>query len=151
MMKKNIFVTIAVMALAVSEVHAQDLDPTVVVNRAYEGRLADVQKPLQDMQVPDSVTRFDLDFDYSVFDKPYKGSYEFNPYLLTMQPASAVQDPKDLYLRLGAGYTLHPTLDLVWALPFKGAFKMDAYASHRSYVGKYRVLSLSFQQAKLLS
>lgn len=139
MMKKNIFVTIAVMALAVSAVHAQDLDPTVVVNRAYEGRLADVQKPLQDMQVPDSVTRFDLDFDYSVFDKPYKGSYEFNPYLLTMQPASAVQDPKDLYLRLGAGYTLHPTLDLVWALPFKGAFKMDAYASHRSYVGKYRV------------
>ena len=56
MMKKNIFVTIAAMALAVSAMHAQDLDPTVVVNRAYEGRLTDVHKPLQDMQVPDSVT-----------------------------------------------------------------------------------------------
>ena len=138
-MKKNIFVTIAVMAFAASAMHAQNLDPTVVVNRAYEGTLADVQKPAQDMQVPDSVMRFDLDFDYSVFDKPYKGAYEFTPYLLKMQPASTVQDPKDLYLRLGAGYTLHPTLDLVWALPFKGAFKMDAYATHRSYVGKYRV------------
>lgn len=138
MMKKNIFVTIAAMALAVSAMHAQDLDPTVVVNRAYEGRLTDVHKPLLDMQVPDSVTRFDLDFDYSVFDKPYKGAYEFNPYLLTMQPASSIQDPKQLYLRVGAGYTLHPTLDLVWAVPTKGAFKVDAYAFHRSYVGQYR-------------
>lgn len=141
MMKKNIFVTIAAMALAVSAMHAQDLDPTVVVNRAYEGRLTDVHKPLQDMQVPDSVTRFDLDFDYSVFDKPYKGAYEFNPYLLTMQPASSVQDPKQLYLKAGAGYTLHPTLDLVWAIPMKGAFRMDAYAFHRSYVGEYRKFS----------
>lgn len=139
MMKRYIFVTIAAMSLVGAALHAQDLDPTVVVNRSYEGSLMDVHKPLQDMHVPDSVTRFDLDFDYSVFDKPYKGSYEFNPYLLTMQPASAVQDPKQLYLRAGAGYTLHPTLDLVWALPFNRAFRMDAYASHRSYVGKYRV------------
>ena len=87
-MKKNIFVTIAAMAFAVSAIHAQDLDPTVIVNRTYEGKLTEVQKPLQDMQVPDSVTRFDLDFDYSVFDKPYKGAYEFNPYLLSMKPSS---------------------------------------------------------------
>jgi hypothetical protein len=138
MMKKNIFVTMTAMALAVSAMHAQNLDPTVVVNRAYEGRLTDVHKPLLDMQVPDSVTRFDLDFDYSVFDKPYKGAYEFQPYLLTMQPASSVQAPKQLYLRAGAGYTLHPSLDLVWAVPMKGAFRMDAYAFHRSYVGEYR-------------
>ena len=137
-MKKNIFVTLAAMTLAVSAMQAQDLDPTVVVNRAYEGRLTDVHKPLLDMQVPDSVTRFDLDFDYSVFDKPYKGTYEFNPYLLTMQPASSVRAPKQLYLKAGAGYTLHPTLDLVWALPMNGAFRMDAYAFHRSYVGEYR-------------
>lgn len=138
MMRKNIFVTIAAMALAMSALHAQDLDPTVVVNRAYEGRLTEVHKPQLDMQVPDSVTRFDLDFDYSVFDKPYKGAYEFNPYLLTMQPASSLQNPKQLYIRAGAGYTIHPSLDLVWAVPFKNAFRMDVYAFHRSYVGKYR-------------
>lgn len=138
MMRKNIFVTIAAMALAVSALHAQDLDPTVVVNRAYEGRLTEVHKPQYDMQVPDSVTRFDLDFDYSVFDKPYKGAYEFNPYLLTMQPASSLQNPKQLYIRAGAGYTIHPSLDLVWAVPFRNAFRMDVYAFHRSYIGKYR-------------
>ena len=46
---------------------AQNLDPTVVVNRAYEGRLLEVHKPSMTMTVPDTVRRFDLDFDYSVW------------------------------------------------------------------------------------
>jgi len=117
---------------------AQDLDPTVVVDRAYEGKLMEVHKPFLEMQVPDSVTRFDLDFDYSVFDKPYRGAYEFNPYVLTMRPASAVEAPRQLYLKAGAGYTLHPLLDFVWALPFDEAFRMNVYGTHRSYVGNYR-------------
>lgn len=138
MMKRYILMAIAALAASYS-LSAQDLDPTVVVRRTYEGKLMEVHKPQLDMQVPDSVTRFDLDFDYSVFDKPYMGAYEFNPYVLTMQPASAVQNPKQLYLRAGAGYTLHPVFDLVWTTPFKDAFRMDVYATHRSYVGGYRV------------
>ena len=138
MMKRYILMAIAAVAASYS-LGAQDLDPTVVVRRAYEGKLIEVHKPQLDMQVPDSVTRFDVDFDYSVFDKPFKGAYEFNPYVLTMQPASAVQNPKQLYLKAGAGYTLHPVFDLVWAVPFKKAFRMDVYAAHRSYVGGYRV------------
>ena len=137
MMKRYIFLAIAAVAASYS-LGAQDLDPTVVVRREYEGKLIEVHKPQLDMQVPDSVTRFDLDFDYSVFDKPYKGAYEFNPYVLTMEPASAVQNPKHLYLKAGAGYTLHPVFDLVWATPFRNAFRMDVYGSHRSYVGSYR-------------
>ena len=137
---KRYILLIAVMAFAaVQSVSAQDLDPTVVVNRAYEGKLMEVHKPSLDMEVPDSVTRFDLDFDYSVFDKPYQGSYEFNPYVLTMQPASAMQAPRQLYLKAGAGYTLHPLVDFVWSPTFfKKGFRMDVYASHRSYIGGYR-------------
>ena len=52
---------------------AQNLDPTVVVNRAYEGKLMEVHKPMLEMAVPDSLRQFDLDFDYSVFENPYKG------------------------------------------------------------------------------
>lgn len=137
-MKYIYLLSTAVMALASVGAYAQNLDPTVVVNRAYEGKLVDVHKPALEMDVPDSVTRFDLDFDYSIFDKPYKGAYEFNPYVLTMQPASSVLAPKKLYLKAGAGYSLHPTLDLVWSPVFKGALRMDVYANHRSYVGRYR-------------
>lgn len=138
-MVKNIrkFMILAA-ALFPFAVSAQDIDPTVVVNRAYEGKLMEVHKPLLEMAVPDTVTRFDLDFDYSVFEKPYKGAYEFNPYVLTMQPASAVQSPKKFFLKAGLGYTLNPEFDLIWSPSFKGGFRMDVYAFHRSYVGSYR-------------
>ena len=121
---------------------AQNLDPTVVVDRAYEGKLMEVHKPSLDMAVPDSVMRFDLEFDYSVFESPYESSYEFNPYLLSMKPSAATQAPGKFYLRAGAGYQLHPELDLVWSpvLSERKGFSMDVYARHRSFVGKYRAM-----------
>lgn len=119
---------------------AQNLDPTVVVSRAYEGNLVEVHKPALEMSVPDSVHNFRLDFDYSVFDSPYKGSYEFNPYMTTMRPASSAFKPQTFYLRAGAGYRLYPVADIVWSPSFKKGFSMDVYASHRSYVGDYRAI-----------
>ena len=85
---------------------AQNLDPTVVVNRAYEGKLMEVHKPMLEMAVPDSLRQFDLDFDYSVFENPYKGSYEFKPYELLMKPVSADMDKSVFWLKAGAGYSL---------------------------------------------
>ena len=123
---------------------AQSLDPTVEVNRSYEGKLMEVHKPMLEMAVPDSVLRFDLDFDYEVFDNPYKGAYEFKPYVMQLHPVGKVSDQKRLYMRLGAGngleaLSLHPTADFVWSPILRERFKMDVYARHRSYVGEYRV------------
>ena len=117
---------------------AQNLDPTVEVSREYEGKLIEVRKPVMDMHVPDTLYRFDLDFDYSVFDNPYRGSYEFNPYMLDMRPESNLQPSSKFYLKAGAGYTLHPVFDLLWSPDLKGAFSMDVYGTHRSYIGGYR-------------
>ena len=128
--------------LAASQVaSAQDLDPTVVVDRAYEGKLMEVHKPSLEMSVPDSLMRFDLDFDYSVFDRPYKGSYEFNPYLLSMKPSVPADRTGKLYLKAGAGYQPRPEVDFVWS-PDLGndAMRLDVYAGHRSYFGKVAVL-----------
>ena len=127
--------------LLVSEASkAQDLDPTVEVRRAYEGKLFEAHKPPLTMSVPDSLLRFDLDFDYSVFESPYRGSYEFNPYTLAMSPVRSSQKPGRFHMRLGAGYELHPVLDLVWAPVLRDRFRMDVYASHNSFIGKYREL-----------
>ena len=134
---RNIFLTIAAVAAFVQSSMAQNLDPTVEVNRAYEGKLMEVHKPVLDMEVPDSVMRFDLDFDYSVFESPYKGSYEFNPYLLSMKPASSGGHSRTLYLKAGAGYQLHPQLDLIWSPEIGKGLKMDVYANHRSFIGEY--------------
>ena len=79
--------------------YAQNLDPTVVVNRAYEGKLLEVHKPQIEMAVPDSVQQFNLDFDYDVFENPYKGSYDFKPYQLLLKPVSSDVDMPALWLK----------------------------------------------------
>lgn len=146
-MKKYIYglTVLAASALSVHVSVAQNLDPTVEVSRAYEGKLMEVHKPVMEMAVPDSVLRFDLDFDYSVFESPYRGSYEFNPYAMTMRPTLAPQKRKMFYLRAGAGYTFHPTLDLVFSPRTSKAFSMDVYALNRSYIGEYRELDTRLQ------
>lgn len=137
---KKIYLTAAA-ALMTVVATAQNLDPTVEVTRTYEGKLTDVHKPSFEMAVPDTVQSFKLDFDYSVFDSPYKGSYEFNPYIMSMKPAETTEKVRNLYLRAGAGFTLHPTLDLVWSPDLgKDALSLDVYAANRSYVGKYKAL-----------
>ena len=131
---------------------AQNLDPTVVVDRAYEGKLIEVHKPSLEMAVPDTVMRFDLDFDYSVFENPYRGSYEFSPYLLSMKPSVSSDAPGKLYLRAGAGYQLRPELDAVWSPVMKDdALSLDVYASHRSYFGDCLALKSSDDSYQLIS
>lgn len=134
---RHILLIVAAAAASLQFLSAQNLDPTVEVNRAYEGKLMEVHKPVLTMEVPDSVMQFDLDFDYSVFESPYKGSYEFNPYLLSMKPGASADASRRFYLRAGAGYQLHPQLDLVWSPKMGKGFKMDVYATHRSFIGSY--------------
>ncbi len=118
-------------------VSGQNLNPTVEVSKTYEGKLMEVDKPYQKMAVPDSVLRFNLDFDYSVTDTPYKGSYEFNPYVMEVAPAPVVSEAGTFFLKAGVGYQLHPVLDLKWSPEFKSPFRMNIYASHKSFVGNY--------------
>ncbi len=117
---------------------AQNLDPTVEVSRTYEGKLMEVHKPQLEMAVPDSVLKFDLDFDYSVMDTPYRGAYEFSPYVMEMKPSPTVYDHTAFSLKAGAGYQLRPVVDLAWTPKFKtNAFRMNVYASHNSFIGNY--------------
>ena len=139
---RNIFVISVFSLIFAASAAAQNLDPTVEVSREYEGKLVEVHKPSFAMAVPDSVTRFALDFDYSVFENPYKGSYEFNPYLLTLKPSVSDNGENRFFLRAGAGYQLHPTLDLVWSpkLGKQRNLNLDVYALHRSFVGNYHTI-----------
>ncbi len=144
-MKKNTILVLALSMLLPMAAAGQNLDPTVEVRRAYEGKLMEVHKPLLDMAVPDSVRRFDLDFDYSVSETPYRGAYDFNPYAVNMKPSPKVYDRDVFYLRAGAGYQLHPVFDMVWSPKFKKPFRMNIYASHRSFVGDYWKMSQPVQ------
>ena len=130
--------SVSLLAFVCAAAYGQNLDPTVVVSRDYEGKLMEVHKPKLEMAVPDSVLRFDLDFDYSVSDSPYKGAYDFTPYLLDMKPLPVERKVGKFYLNAGAGYQLHPELDLVWSPDLKSkSFRMNVFARNRSFVGQY--------------
>ena len=129
--------TTALAAAVTALAYGQNLNPTVEVTNAYEGGASSIVKPLQQMAVPDSVTTFNLDFDYSVFDNPYRGAYEFKPYYVQLKPAPKPSTENKFYLKAGAGFTLHPEFDLVWTPVRKEKLQLDVYATHHSYFGRY--------------
>ncbi|MBR5255864.1 MAG: hypothetical protein IKV62_03720 [Bacteroidales bacterium] len=143
-MRQHILTT--ALAAAVSALaFGQNLNPTVEVTNAYEGGASSISKPAQQMAVPDSVTRFNLDFDYSVFEKPFRGSYEFRPYYVQLKPEPKANTEEKFYLRTGAGLTFHPELDFVWSPVRKEKFRLNLYANHHSYFGRYHQFGLGEQ------
>ena len=136
----------AFLAGAVS--YSQEVNPTVEVSRAYMSGHAAVDKPALRMAVPDSVLRFDIDVDYTVNASPYRGSYEFRPYMLDIRPEKTASDAGQFFLRLGAGYSLHPVADVVYTPEFRtSAFSMSIYGTHRSYFGRYRTVTAGMADA----
>ena len=135
-MRKNLTLYLLLLGVTLS---AQSLDPTVRVTGTYQGNVSTEDFPRQEVVLPDSVATFDTRFDYSVFDKPYQGSYDFSPYLMDLRPKKQEIRKNQLYLRAGAGYTLHPLVDAYWN-PAVGdsCFNLSVYATHRSYWGTYR-------------
>lgn len=146
-MKRNIILLVAM--LLPLGIGAQNLNPEVQVTNEYQTRIDDVAKKGPAMRIPDSLLRFDYHFDYSVFDSPYKGSYEFSPYSVTITPDPKVYDGRKLYLRGGLGYVLKPELDVVWAAVDQKRMAVNVFASGKGYYGNYRhITPLSLQLDK---
>ena len=133
---KKIAVILALAAVAAAA-QAQNLNPTVEVTNIYEGSVTRADKPDAPVTVPDSVTVFNLDFDYSTFERPYMGAYDFSPYLIALKPSPSATNPGQLYVSAGAGYHLRPEADIVWTPCRKGDFHPGVYASLRSFFGPY--------------
>ena len=142
---RKIYLVSAAMLMTAAVSFGQNFNPTVEVTNTYQGNASEVHKPLLGMNVPDSLLRFDLDFDYEVFEKPYQGAYSFKPYMLNMRPAKDAWRGRQLYLKAGAGYTLHPRFEFVFSPEQSGQFQMSVYASHKSYFGNYHEIKPELQ------
>lgn len=127
----------ALLALWCMQLGAQNINQTVQVTNEYEARFADFGKQGVDIGIPDSLYRFDYSFDYSVFDSPYRGSYEFTPYSIKVTPAPLGYDGGKLYLRAGAGYSFHPVLDVVYNPVTLGNFALTIFNSGSGFSGRY--------------
>ncbi len=93
---------------------AQNIKESVQVTNDYQTVFDDFNKQSSRTVVPDSMYRFDYSFDYSVFDTPYKGSYDFTPYNVSITPSRREDTSSRFYLRAGAGVSLRPVLDAVY-------------------------------------
>ena len=142
---RKIYLVSAAMLMTAAVSFGQNFNPTVEVTNTYQGNASEVHKPLLGMNIPDSLLHFDLDFDYEVFEKPYQGSYSFKPYMLNMRPAKDAWRGRQLYLKAGAGYTLHPQFEFVYSPEQSGPFQMSVYASHKSYFGNYHEIKPELQ------
>lgn len=131
------YIAIASALLLSVAANAQNLNPTVQVTNAYDNKLMNISKTALDMAVPDSLMRFDWNFNYSVFENPYKGAYEFNPYVIEMRPDAVAYDGTRLYVRAGAGYTLHPEALVVWNPNLKGRWGLVVSDDFKGYWGNY--------------
>lgn len=89
------------------------------------------------LNVPDSLLHFDYQFDYSVFESPYKGAYEFSPYYVKINPTKSVYDGKKLYFRAGAGYSFHPEIDFYFTPLRNDKISVSVYNTGRGYKGNY--------------
>lgn len=114
-----------------------NLNPTVQVTNAYESRIRNVDRQVMKVAVPDSLYKFDLNFNYTGFENPYKGNEEFNPFFTELDIAQRTLKSKSLYLKAGAGYTLHPVLEAAYGFKPLGRFRAGVFAHHNSYYGDY--------------
>ena len=134
---KKINLAIAMMALC-APLSAQNINQSVQVTNDYVTRFADFQKQGPVLGVPDSLYRFDYSFDYSVFETPYKGSYEFSPYQISVKPEARLYDGNKLFLRAGAGFTFHPQFELAWQMLQEKDFSIGVFAEAGGYAGNFR-------------
>ncbi len=120
---------------------AQSFNPRVEVTNSYQTKAMVGNKNSFEMSVPDSLMSFDYDFDYSVFDSPYKGSYEFSPYLINMKPQASNYGGQQFFLRAGAGYSLHPEANIVYTPKLKSNdLKIRIFDDFSGFFGNYQMI-----------
>lgn len=118
----------------------QNLSSTVSITNDYESRAGEVSRYELAFAIPDSLMRFDYKFDYSVFDKPYRGAFEFSPYAVRLAPESSPASDGRLFVRAGAGYNFHPELQAAWRAVNTDNYSLSVYQDLHGYVGNYRTV-----------
>ena len=113
---------------------------TVEVSRPYDVNLDGIRKPAIPTSVDDSLHRFDVHFDYSIFNRPYGDLYDFTPYeSIQLSTVGANRTPY-VYTRLGAQYApgergVMPAGEIYLQSKPKNGFCSGLYGRHNSFFG----------------
>lgn len=135
---RKIFIT-TIFLLATLSVAAQSLNSTVDVTNDYSASFSGAVKSDIPMSVPDTLLQFNKNFDYSTFDNPFKGSYEFTPYSVQLRPDAGYYGDHRFWLCAGAGWPMHPMLKAVYSPALKKAkgVNLSIFQDASGFYGKY--------------
>lgn len=111
------------------------IDPTVEVSRNYDVRLQDVDKPENPLSYDDSLNRFDVSFDYSIFNRPYRDLYDFTPYETVQLSTVGRNRTPVFYAKLGTQYPWIPNGEIYLQTKPKNGFCAGLYGLHNSFWG----------------
>ena len=144
------FLTISVLLFTLLPLRAQVA--TVEVVRPYDVDLDGIRKPAIPTAVDDSLQRFDVHFDYSIFNRPYGDLYDFTPYESIQLATVGANRTPFVYTRLGAQYApgekgVLPAGEIYLQTKPKNGFCSGLYGRHNSFIGD---LGRSFEGVPVL-
>jgi len=135
--KYIIIVCLTFAAFLPVELNAQQkIDPTLEVMRDFDAYLLEVQKSKIKPIFPDSISKFNLNFDYSIFDKPLDNLYEFSPLPSAKIDYERVTNYPLLWTNLGVNFPFNPHIDLVLQPKLPSNFLFALYGGYNSFLGK---------------
>lgn len=114
---------------------------TVEVSRPYDVNLDGIRKPAIPISVDDSLHRFDVRFDYSIFNRPYEDLYDFTPYESVQLSTVGANRTPFVFARLGSQYAFGdrgplPAGEIYLQSKSKNGFCSGLYGRHNSFFGE---------------
>ncbi|MDD2491713.1 MAG: hypothetical protein PHV12_05920 [Bacteroidales bacterium] len=114
----------------------QKIDPTLEVRREFDGKLMEIIKSKLPTTISDSITRFDLSFDYTVFNKPVRDLYEFSPLPSAQIEKRGMERHPVFQAELAAAFPLAPYANIHYQPNLPEGMTLLLHALHSSYFGK---------------
>lgn len=113
----------------------QKIDPVLEVRRDFDAKLLEIQKGKLNTTYSDTLSNFNLNFNYSIFDKAIKDLYEFSPLPSAQIESSAAAIYPVFYGNLGLNIPLNPHLDMYYQPNLPSNLSLTVYAKHNSFWG----------------
>lgn len=115
------------------------IDPTLEVKRDFDGKIQEFSKSKLSTQLPDSVRSFNLNMEYTIFNKTIKDLYEFSPLPSAQLVSASKAKLPFVYARVGMGIPATPEFDFEFQPRIGNNNTFLIRASHTSFLGNLRI------------
>jgi len=136
MMKRVSLYILAMIAGTIAVSAQQKIDPTLEVRREFDGKLMEITKSKIPTSVDDSISRFNLKFDYTVFNKPVRDLYEFSPLPSAQIERRGRERHPVFQAELAAAFPLAPYANVRYQPNMPDGMALLLQGLHSSYFGE---------------